>query len=138
MNLDHSNLEGFLCLKPKKSRKGRTVLSVVQRVSTEVYQFWFVGASDSPEVAMGLGYRDSEGRSVHPALLDLEKLQKQRGRWRCPGQLQDALFSLSSRLRTPPTWQRSQNPPRLKKSKKSLRESLWGSLRGSWPTPQNE
>ena len=38
----------------------------------------------------------------------------------------------------PPTWQRSQNPPRLKKSKKSLRESLWGSLQGSWPTPQNE
>ena len=36
----------------------------------------------------------------------------------------------------PPTWQRSQTPPRLKKSK---RESLPGSLRGSWPTaPQNE
>ena len=41
-------------------------------------------------------------------------------------------------LRSPPTWQRSQNPPRLNKSKKSLRESLWGSLRGSWSTPQNE
>ena len=37
---------------------------------------------------------------------------------------------------TPLTWQRSQNPPRLKKSKKkSLRESLWGSLRGSWQKP---
>ena len=42
------------------------------------------------------------------------------------------------KLRPPPTWQRSQNPPRLKKSKKSLRKSLWGSLRGSWPSPENE
>ena len=41
-------------------------------------------------------------------------------------------------LRPPPTWQRSQTPPRLKKSKKSLRKSLWGSVQGSWPTPQNE
>ena len=29
-------------------------------------------------------------------------------------------------------------PPRLKKSRKSLRESLRSSLRGFWPTPQNE
>ena len=35
----------------------------------------------------------------------------------------------------PPAWQRSQSPSRLKKSKKSLRESLRGGLRGSWPTP---
>ena len=41
-------------------------------------------------------------------------------------------------IATPPTWQRNQNPPRLEKSKKSLRESLWGSLRGTWPSPQNE
>ena len=37
-------------------------------------------------------------------------------------------------FRQTPTWQRSQNPPRLKKSRKSPGESL----RGSWPTPQNE
>ena len=36
----------------------------------------------------------------------------------------------------PPAWQRSQSPPRLKKSTKSIRESLRGSLRGSWPTPK--
>ena len=42
------------------------------------------------------------------------------------------------RLRPPPTWQRSQNPPRLKRSKMSLQENLWGSLRACWPTPQNE
>ena len=42
------------------------------------------------------------------------------------------IFNLN--LATPPTWQRSQNPHWLRKSKKSL----WGSLRGSWPTPQNE
>ena len=44
----------------------------------------------------------------------------------------------ATRVATPPTWQRSQNPPWLKKSKKSLRKSLWESLRGSWPTAQNE
>ena len=37
-----------------------------------------------------------------------------------------------------PAWERSQNPPRLKKSKKSLRASLRRSLRGSRPTPQRE
>ena len=45
---------------------------------------------------------------------------------------------LMTRVRTPPAWQRSQNPPRLKKSKKSLQESLRASLRGFWLTPQNE
>ena len=42
-----------------------------------------------------------------------------------------SVFS-TARLGIPPAWQRSQNPPRLKKSKKSLR----GGLRGSWPTPR--
>ena len=37
----------------------------------------------------------------------------------------------AQRFAIPPTWQRSQNPPRLQKSKKSLQESLRTSLRGS-------
>ena len=46
------------------------------------------------------------------------------------------IFNLD--LGSPPAWQRSQNPPLLKMSKKSLRESLRGGLRGSWPTPPNQ
>ena len=45
-------------------------------------------------------------------------------------------FVITPCFANPPTWQRSRN--RLKRSKMSLRESLWGSLRGPWPTPQNE
>ena len=41
-------------------------------------------------------------------------------------------------LRSPPCLAEESKTSRLKKSKKSLWESLRGSRGGSWPTPQNE